>query len=104
AREQAYNRGLIESSVDGLVTVNEEMKITDVNETLCRMVGRPRAQLIGSSFPDYFVERELAIDGVRLTFEAGQVTNYVLTLSAADGKRATVSSNAAVFKVSSSVA
>jgi PAS domain S-box-containing protein len=98
AREQAYNRGLIESSVDGLVTVNDEMKITDVNETLCRMVGRPRAQLIGSSFPDYFVERDQAIKGVRLTFEAGQVTNYVLTLSAADGRRLPVSFNAAVFK------
>jgi PAS domain S-box-containing protein len=98
AREQAYNRGLIESSVDGLVTVNEDMKITDVNETLCRMVGRPRGQLIDSSFPDYFVERDLAIKGVRLTFDAGQVTNYVLTLSAADGRRVPVSFNAAVFK------
>jgi PAS domain S-box-containing protein len=98
AKEQAYNRGLIESSVDGLVTVNQEMRITDVNETLCRMVGRPRGQLIGSSFPDYFVEQDQAMEGVRLTFEAGQVTNYVLTLSAADGRRVPVSFNAAVFK------
>ena len=37
AEERAYNRGLIEASVDGLVTVNEAMVITDVNETMSQM-------------------------------------------------------------------
>ena len=82
AEERAYNRGLIEASVDGLVTVNEEMVITDVNETMCQMAEKSRSQLIGSSFPDYFLERELAAEGVRLTFKKGSVTNYVLTLQA----------------------
>jgi PAS domain S-box-containing protein len=98
AEERAYNRGLIESSVDGLVTVNEAMSIMDVNETMCRMAGRTRNQLIGSSFPGYFAERELASDGVRLTFKEGAVTNYVLTLQSADGQKTPVSFNAAVFK------
>ena len=98
AEERAYNRGLIESSVDGLVTVDESMNITDVNEQMCRMVGRPRNQLIGSSFPSYFIERERAVDGVRLTFKEGAVTNYVLTLQAADSTELPVSFNAAVFK------
>jgi PAS domain S-box-containing protein len=98
AEEQAYNRGLIEASIDGLVTVDDTMTITDVNETLCRMVGRPRNQLIGTSFPDYFREPERAAEGVRLTFSQGQVTNYVLTLRAADGREQPVSFNAAVFR------
>jgi PAS domain S-box-containing protein len=96
--ERAYNRGLIEASVDGLVTVDESMLITDVNETMCRMVGRPRNQLIGSQFPGYFVERGRAEDGVRLTFKEGAVTDYVLTLQAALGREVPVSFNAAVFK------
>ena len=96
--ERAYNRGLIESSVDGLVTVDENMAITDVNDTMCRMAGRPRNQLIGSSFPAYFVERSRAEEGVRLTFKEGAVTNYVLTLQAASGSSVPVSFNAAVFK------
>ncbi len=96
--ERAYNRGLIESSVDGLVTVDEAMLITDVNDTMCRMVGRPRSQLIGSSFPGYFTERERAADGVRLTFNEGSVTDYVLTLQAADERQVPVSFNAAVFR------
>ena len=69
--ERAYNRGLIESSIDGLVTVNDDMLITDVNETMCRIVGRKRAELINSSFPQYFIDKELASQGVQLTFKEG---------------------------------
>jgi PAS domain S-box-containing protein len=98
AEERAYNRGLIEASVDGLVTVDEAMLITDVNDTMCRMVGRPRRQLVGSSFTSYFTEPEKAAEGVRLTFREGSARNYVLTLQAADGGRLAVSFNAAVFK------
>ncbi|PYU09276.1 MAG: hypothetical protein DMG29_20055, partial [Acidobacteria bacterium] len=98
AEEQAYNRGLIEASVDGLVTVDESMAITDVNDTMCRMAGRPRNQIIGSSFPAYFMERERAEEGVRLTSQKGAVTDYALTLQAADGRQVPVSFNAAVFK------
>lgn len=98
AEERTYNRGLIEASVDGLITVDEAMLITDVNDTMCRMVGRGRSQLIGSLFPNYFVEREQAGQGVRLTFQNGSVTDYVLTLEAADERRLPVSFNAAVFK------
>ncbi|MBI4402567.1 MAG: PAS domain S-box protein [Deltaproteobacteria bacterium] len=97
AEERAYNRGLIEASVDGLVTVNDKMIITDVNETMCQMVGRTRNQLINSLFPSYFTERALAEEGVRLTFARGAVTNYVLTLESASGNLP-VSFNAAVFK------
>jgi PAS domain S-box-containing protein len=98
SEERAYARGLIEASVDGLVTVDENMTITDVNDTMCRMVGRSRNQLTGSSFPSYFNESDLAAEGVRLTFKQGAVTNYVLTLQAAGGNRLPVSFNAAVFK------
>ena len=98
ANERTYNRGLIEASVDGLVTVDESMKITDVNETMCGMVGRRRNQLIGSHFPEYFVESDRAAEGVRLTFKESSVTNYVLTLLSADGRQIPVSFNAAIFK------
>jgi PAS domain S-box-containing protein len=98
AEERAYNRGLIEASVDGLVTVDQSMTITDVNDTMCRLVGRQRNQLIGSSFPAYFTERERAAEGVQLTFNMGAVTNYVLTLQAADSNLVPVSFNAATFR------
>src|SRR6185436_4411722 len=49
-------------------------------------------------FASYFVERDRAAEGVRLTFKEGAVTNYVLTLESANGNRVPVSFNAAVFK------
>lgn len=99
--ERAYNRDLIETSVDGLVAVNEAMMITDVNETMCRMVGRARNQLINASFPEYFTEPDRAEEGVKLTFKKSVVTNYVLTLRSFSGNEIPISFNAAIFKDSS---
>ena len=98
AEQQDYTRGLIESSKDGLVMVDASMTITDVNDTMCGMVGRQRTQLIGSSFLDYFVERDLAAEGVRQTLQVGSVTNYVLTLMGANAREVPVSFNAATFR------
>src|SRR5260370_27812811 len=66
SEERAYNRGLIEASLDGLITVNASMTITDVNETMCRMSGHARDKLIGSQFPDYFTHPKHPAAGVRL--------------------------------------
>ena len=76
--QQAYNRGLIESSVDGLVTVDPTGIISDVNEQMCRMTGYARTELIGSPFAEYFTEPERATEGVKQTFETGVVTEYAL--------------------------
>src|SRR6185436_5328163 len=66
-----YNRGLIESSVDALVTVNPDLTITDVNEQMVRLTGYPRDELVGSPFRDYFTEPDRAAQGVGQTLEAG---------------------------------
>src|SRR5205085_10750842 len=39
---EAYNRGLIEASVDGLITVDPSGSISDVNDQMCRMSGYSR--------------------------------------------------------------
>jgi PAS domain S-box-containing protein len=98
AAEQAYNRGLIEASLEGLVTVDPGLVINDVNETMCRMSGYERDELVGSPFPGYFVDAERAADGVRLTLDTGVVTNYELTLRAKDRRELLVSFNASVFR------
>src|SRR6185295_17073304 len=56
--QQNYARGLIESSVDALVTVDPDVVITDVNEQMIRLTGHSRDDLIGSSFKEYFTEPE----------------------------------------------
>ncbi len=95
---QHYNRGLIESSVDALVTVDPDITITDVNEQMIRLTGYGRDELIGSPFKDYFTEPERAAAGVRQTLAAGSVTNYELVLRSKGGKRTVVSFNAGTFR------
>ena len=95
---QHYNRGLIESSVDALVTVDPDVAITDVNEQMIRLTGYSREELIGSSFMDYFTEPDHAAAGVRQTLAEGSVTNYELVLKSKTGKRTVVSFNAGTFR------
>ena len=96
--QQTYLRGLIKSSVDGLVTVDPEGFITDVNDQLCRMSGYDRQRLIGSQFKKYFTEPDRADTGVRKTLAEGVVTNYQLVLKTKGGRKATVSFNASIFR------
>jgi PAS domain S-box-containing protein len=95
---QHYNRGLIESSVDALITVDPDVTITDVNEQMIRLTGYTRDELIGSSFQEYFTEPERAAAGVRQTLGEGSVTNYELVLKSKSGKRTVVSFNAGTFR------
>ncbi len=46
---KGYSRGLIESSLDMMVTVNRESRIMDVNEATTELVGGTREGLIGAS-------------------------------------------------------
>src|SRR5258708_34387123 len=91
--QQTYLRGLIESSVDGLVTVDPSGFITDVNEQMCRMTGYDREELIGSVFKLYSTDPDQADKGVKRTLGAGVVTNYELVLTSKSGRKATVSFN-----------
>jgi PAS domain S-box-containing protein len=95
---QIYNRGLIESSIDALVTVDPDLTITDVNEQMVKLIGYSRDELIGSAFKGYFTEPERAAAGVRQTLSQGSVTNYELVLMSRAGKRTVVSFNAGTFK------
>ena len=93
-----YNRSLIESSADALVTVDPNLTITDVNEQMVRVTGYSRGELIGSFFPDYFTDSTRAAGAVHQTFEAGLVTNYELALRSRHDRILQVSFNASVFK------
>ncbi|HZL04047.1 MAG TPA: PAS domain S-box protein, partial [Coriobacteriia bacterium] len=72
---EAYNRGLIEASVDGMITVDPDGRIMDVNEQMCRLSGYSREELIDTPFKDYFADPDLADRGVAKTFEKNVVTD-----------------------------
>lgn len=95
---QKYTRGLIESSLDALVTFDKEGIITDVSEETVRLTGCGREELIGSRFRHYFTDPERAAEGVRRSFEESKVTNYELVMKSKAGKETPVSYNATVYK------
>ena len=93
-----YARNLIESSLDPLVTISPEGKITDVNEATIKVTGVARAQLIGTDFFDYFVEPEKAREGYQQVFSQGSVTDYPLTIRHRNGRLTDVLYNASVYR------
>lgn len=94
----AYTRGLIEASLDPLVTINSEGKITDVNRATEAATGVPRALLIGTDFSTYFTEPEKARAVYRRVFQDGEVRDYPLAIRHASGSVTEVLYNAAVYK------
>lgn len=93
-----YSRNLLEASLDPLVTISSEGKITDVNLATEKVTGIKRDKLIGSDFADYFIETEKAREGYNLVFSKGEVKNYPLTIRHRTGRTTEVLYNATVFK------
>jgi PAS domain S-box-containing protein len=93
-----YARSLIEASVDPLVTISPDGKITDVNEATIKVTGVPREKLIGTDFSNYFTEPEKARDGYQQVFAKGFVTDYPLTIRHVNSRLTDVLYNASVYK------
>jgi PAS domain S-box-containing protein/putative nucleotidyltransferase with HDIG domain len=94
----AYNRSLIEASVDPLVTIGPDGKITDVNSATEAATGLPRDKLVGTDFSDYFTYPEQARAGYQRAFHEGTVRDYPLELQHRDGRIMPVLYNAAVYR------
>ena len=96
--ESLYARSLIEASLDPLVTISVDGKITDVNHSSEEVTGISREQLIGSDFSDYFTEPEKARAGYEQVFSQGFVRDYPLELKHRDGHVTPVLYNASVYR------
>ena len=97
-KANAYNRSLIEASVDPLVTINPDGTISDVNEATIRVTGFSREELIGTDFLDYFTEPEKAKAGYEKVFRDGSVTDYALEIRHRNGQVTPVLYNAVVYR------
>lgn len=93
-----YSLSLIEASLDPLITINTEGKITDMNEALVSITGITRKELTQSNFFDYFTEKQKAREVYQEVFEKGSVTDSPLTLRHKDGKLTDVLFNGSVYK------
>ncbi|MFA4876012.1 MAG: PAS domain S-box protein [Methanoregula sp.] len=92
-----YNRSLIEASIDPLVTISHDGKIQDVNTATERVTGRPRDELIGTDFSEYFTEPAMARAGYRRVFSEGKILDFPLKIRHRDGHIVPVLYNASVY-------
>lgn len=97
-QESQYARSLIEASLDPLVTINTEGKITDMNEALANITGMTREQLTGTDFFDYFTEPQKSREVYQIVFANGSVADSPLTLRHINGKLTDVLFNGSVYK------
>ena len=97
-RKSAYNRSLIEASLDPLVTIGPDGKITDVNAATERVAGLARGELIGTDFSDYFTGPDKARAGYEQVFREGLVRDYALEIRHRDGHTVPVLYNATVYR------
>ena len=95
-----YSRGLLEASLDPLVTISPEGKITDVNKATELVTGLSRESLIGSDFSNYFTEPKKAEEVYQkvLSESEGQAKNYPLSIRHKSGRITDVLYNATVYK------
>jgi PAS domain S-box-containing protein len=93
-----YARSLLEASLDPLVTISPDGKITDVNRATELVTGCPRERLTGSDFSDYFTEPEKAREGYQRVFSEGFVKDYPLAIRHISGRITDVLYNAVVYK------
>jgi PAS domain S-box-containing protein len=92
-----YARSLLEASLDPMVTISLEGKITDVNEATINITGQPRQSLIGTDFSDYFTEPARAREAYQRAFAKGSVRDYPLTIRHQNETPTEVLYNASVY-------
>jgi len=95
-QESQYARSLIEASLDPLLTISPEGKITDINNASVDITETTRENLIGTDFFEYFTEPNKAREIYKQVFAEGFVADFPLTIR--DGKLTEVLFNGSVYK------
>jgi len=93
-----YSLSLIEASLDPLLTISPEGKITDMNQATVNITGLSREHLRGTDFFDYFTEPQKAREVYQEIFANRSVADSPLTLRHKDGKLTDVLFNGSVYK------
>jgi PAS domain S-box-containing protein len=93
-----YSLSLIEASLDPLVTINIDGKITDMNEATVNVTGFTREELTGTDFFEYFTESQKAREVYQEVFAMGSVADSPLTIKHKLGKLTDVFFNGSVYK------
>ncbi|MFH1320938.1 MAG: ATP-binding protein [Bacteroidota bacterium] len=96
--ESHYARSLIEASMDPLIVISPEGRITDMNQAKVNITGIERKKLTGSNFFDYFTEPQKAREVYQEVFAKGSIADSPLTFRHKNGKLTDVLFNGSVYK------
>jgi len=96
--ESQYSSSLIEASLDPLITIDVNGKITDINQAKVNITGVEREKLIGSNFYDYFTDPQKAKIVYQQVFKSGTVKDLPLTFRHTNGNLIDVLFNGSVYK------
>ena len=96
SHESQYARSLIEASLDPLVTISTEGKITDMNEAFANITDITRKKLKDTNFDNYFTEPQKAREVYQEVFAKGFVKNFPITIM--DGKLTNMLLNGSIYK------
>jgi PAS domain S-box-containing protein len=92
-----YTRNLIEASIDSLVTITIDWKITDVNLATENITGIERKKLIGSDITEYFTEPDKAVKCFETVLKNGVIKDYPLIILHKSGRQTDVLYNATLI-------
>ncbi len=95
--QQFYTRSLIESSIDAIMTTDPQGIISDINQQMITLTGRPRDELIGAPCKNFFTDPVRADAAIQRVLTENKISNYELTVRAANGEETVVSYNAVTF-------
>lgn len=95
--QQFYTRSLIESNIDALMMTDPQGIISDVNQQMITLTGRPREALIGAPSKNFFTDPVQADAAIQRVLKESKVSDYELTVRALNGTETVVSYNAATF-------
>jgi PAS domain S-box-containing protein len=91
-------RALIETSLDPMVTISMEGRITDLNQAVVEATGIERSKIIGSDFSIYFTDPARAITAYREAFAKGSIKNFELSIRHVTGAVMDVVCNATIYR------
>jgi len=97
-RAGAYNRCLIEASLDPLVTIGPDGMITDVNEATVTATGCTRDEMVGTDSADYVTEPARVRAGHEQILREGTLRDYPLEIRHRDGHVTAVLYNASTYR------
>ena len=94
----AYNRSLLEASLDPLITIGRDGKINDVNAAAETLTGQSRARLIGTDFAGHFTDLDRARAAYQQVLGGGLVRGYALEVRHRSGHSTSVLCDGSLYR------